>query len=67
MEMWSVSAITLFSLTRRVSCFLLFNADTHFGSVSLVTHACDVLRYVRLSCWRRNSRRDWEASLSNLL
>ena len=51
MEMWSVSAITLFSLTRRVSCFLLtFNADTHFGSVSLVTHACDVPRFVRLSC-----------------
>jgi hypothetical protein len=46
-EMWSVSAITLFSLTRHVSCFLLtFNADTHFGSVSLVTHACDVPRFV---------------------
>jgi hypothetical protein len=42
-EMWSVSAITLFSLTGRVSCFLLtFNPDTHFGFVSLVTHACDV-------------------------
>jgi hypothetical protein len=42
-EMWSVSAITLFSLTRRVGCLLLaFNADTHFGSVSIVTHACDV-------------------------
>jgi hypothetical protein len=54
--MWSVSAITLFSLTRRVSCFLLtFNADTHFGCVSLVTHACDVPRFVRLSCRRRNS------------
>jgi hypothetical protein len=48
--MWSVSAITLFSLTRRVSCFLLtFNADTHFGFVSPVTHACDVPRFVRLS------------------
>ncbi len=51
MEMWSVSAITLFSLTRRVGCFLLtFNADTHFGSVSLVTRACDVPRFVRRSC-----------------
>ncbi len=38
-----MSAITLFSLTRRVGCLLLeFNADTHFGSVSLVTRACDV-------------------------
>jgi hypothetical protein len=55
-EMWSVSAITLFSLTRRVSCFLLtFNADTHFGCVSLVTHGCDVPRFVQLSCRRRNS------------
>ena len=51
MEMWSVSAITLFSLTRRVGCFLLaFNADTHFGSVSLVTRACDVPRFIRRSC-----------------
>jgi hypothetical protein len=50
-EMWSVSAITLFSFTRRVSYFLLtFNWDTHFRSVSLVTHACDVPRFVRLSC-----------------
>jgi hypothetical protein len=55
-EMWSVSAITGFSLARRVSCFLLtFNADTHFGFVSPVTHACDVPRFVRLSCRRRNS------------
>ena len=56
MEMWSVSAITLFSLTRCVSCFLLtFNADTHFGFVSPVTDACDVPHFVRLSCRRRNS------------
>jgi hypothetical protein len=57
-EMWSVSAITLFSLTRRVGCLLLaFNADTHFGSVSLVTHACDVPRFIRRSAARNSSPR----------
>ena len=59
MEMWSVSAITLFSLTRRVSCFLLtFNADTHLGCVSLVTHACDVPRFVRRFCGRATQAHD---------